>query len=162
MPVEGDLTPRPALGPEGSLGVRNPVLSRDGEWIAYVKKVSGLDGVYVRPFPEGGSEVLVSEGDAVEPVWGRDSRELFYRDEMNMVAVELQTSPQLRVVSREVLFPSRHYFQYLNTGWGVYDYDRRTDRFLMSREVNHYDPPAEIQVIKNFFNVLNRKAPRKR
>ncbi len=95
---------------------------------------SGRDEVYERPFPEGGRRVQISNNGGVEPMWGADSGELFYREidgaTTTMIAAQLQTGPELRVVGREALFSGVYYFMG-NSARTVYDYDRQSDRFLV-------------------------------
>ena len=148
----------------GDLIRRNPAISPDGRWLAYVEKTGGLDRVFVRAYPSGGPALLVSEGtagEAAEPIWGASSSELFYRDGAHMVSVELQTSPGLGVRHRTPLFSTRDHYNYLNTFAAVHDYDPRTDRFLMSRNAIPNLPGTDIQVIENAFERLKRLAPRK-
>ena len=153
---------RSFLNSEGQPEQRSAEVSRDGRWVAYVSKELGMDRVYVQPFPEGGKPVLVSgEDEAAEPVWGNYSTELFYRNSAYLYAVELDTDPELRVVGRKALFPNAGHFRYLDTAAPVYDYDRRTDRFLMPKRVNDFDNKASIQVVVNFFEVLKKLAPPK-
>ncbi len=55
-------------------------LSPDGRWLAYVSEESGVAEVYVRPFPNVDSaRIAISVGGGVEPLWGRDGTELFFR-----------------------------------------------------------------------------------
>ena len=56
-----------------------PSLSPDGRWIAYASNRSGAWELYVRRFPDDGSEgVQVSNGGARISRWSPDGRELFY------------------------------------------------------------------------------------
>ena len=67
---------------------RSPRFSPDGKWLAYVSDESGRNDVYVQPFPGPGPKWLVSTDGGIDPVWSRDGRELFYRqDDQMMVAV---------------------------------------------------------------------------
>ena len=165
MSVSLEGTPRAGALLERSDNVRrNPAISPDGKWLAYVEKVDGLDRVLVQPFPAGGRPLLVSQGaagEAAEPVWGRNSEELFYRDAAHMVAVQLETEPALRVRKVTPLFPIRRYYQYLNTFATVHDYDPGTDRFLMTRWAIPDLSGTDLQVIENAFDLLNRLAPRR-
>jgi serine/threonine-protein kinase len=85
-----------------------PALSADGRWLAYVGDESGRLEVYVRPYPGLGGKIVVSQNGGTEPVWSRDGRELFYiglvNGAPNLVAAQVETSPQFRVVSRTPLF----------------------------------------------------------
>jgi len=159
----GTATASPLL-PSTEFVRRNPAVSPDGKWIAYVEKKGGLDNVYVQPYPAGGPALLVSAGavgEAAEPIWGRSAAELFYRDATHMVSVQLETGSPLRVRKRVPLFPVQPYANYLNTFATVHDFDPRTDRFLMTRWVMPDLPGTDIQVIENAFDLLNRLAPRK-
>jgi serine/threonine-protein kinase len=54
-------------------------VSPDGRWIAYTSEESGVDEVYVRPFP--GSDRArwqISTAGGVVPRWSRDGRQLYY------------------------------------------------------------------------------------
>ncbi len=50
----------------------------------------------------------MSTGGGGEPVWGPEGRELFYRGtvggRVELVRVNLQTAPELEVISRQTLF----------------------------------------------------------
>jgi serine/threonine-protein kinase len=52
--------------------------SPDGKWLAYSSNESGLDDVFVRPFPGPGGKWRVSTGGGKFPAWSRTGRELFY------------------------------------------------------------------------------------
>ena len=77
--ADAEPTPTSPLDPSGQFNQRSPMVSPDGRWVAYMSTQSGRDEVYVRPFPEGGRRVQISNNGGVEPMWGADSSELFYR-----------------------------------------------------------------------------------
>jgi serine/threonine-protein kinase len=52
--------------------------SPDGKWMAYSSNESGIDDVFVRPFPGPGAKSKVSTGGGKFPVWSRTGHELFY------------------------------------------------------------------------------------
>ena len=159
MPVEGDRTARSILDPSGRFNQRTPMVSPDGRMMAYVSEETGVDEVYVRPLGGDGESIRVSADGGSEPLWAPNGKEIFYRGEGHMIAVELAMEPELRVVDRKKLFSNRNYFRMPNRSRTPYDYDLRTDRFLLTKWVNDRDPGADIQVIVNFFEVLNRLAP---
>ena len=77
LPFDGAQRPRPV--------VRTPqladsgVVSPDDRWLAYVERDAGPPQVFVRPFPNvDGARVQVSVDGGTQPVWARNSRELFY------------------------------------------------------------------------------------
>jgi Tol biopolymer transport system component/predicted Ser/Thr protein kinase len=55
-------------------------ISRDGRWIAYASTESGGTQVYVSAFPSGSGRWQVSAQGANQPVWSRNSDELFFQD----------------------------------------------------------------------------------
>ncbi len=53
-------------------------VSPDGRWIAFNSDETGRWEVYVASFPEFTGKRQISNNAGVQPVWRRDSRELFY------------------------------------------------------------------------------------
>ena len=78
--------------------------SPDGRWLAYVSDLSGMNEVYVNSFPDPGGRRQVSIDGGTEPVWSPDGTELFYRNGAALMAAAVETTPDFRVRSREVLF----------------------------------------------------------
>ena len=105
--TNGDTTPVPLVA--SRFTEMHPALSPDGRWLAYISDESGANEVYVRPFPETSTgRWQVSNGGGVSPVWGPDSRELFFIDHGNrMVAAELRTTAGFEVVGLRPLFEVR-------------------------------------------------------
>ena len=56
----------------------DPVFSPDGRWIAYQSNESGVNDVYVRPYPGPGGKWQISTGGGSQPEWSRNGKELFY------------------------------------------------------------------------------------
>jgi serine/threonine-protein kinase len=83
---------------------RSPVTSPDDHWLAYVSDETGRDEVYVRPFPEGGGQWVISTGGGTEPRWSHDGRELFYRNADTVFAVRVQAQSSFTVGERTALF----------------------------------------------------------
>jgi serine/threonine-protein kinase len=52
--------------------------SPDGHWMAYASNESGVDDVFVRPFPGPGGKWRVSTGGGKFPTWSRTGREIFF------------------------------------------------------------------------------------
>jgi serine/threonine-protein kinase len=77
----------------------HPAVSPDGRWLAYTSNESGVNEVYVRPFPDTqAARWQVSNGGGALPVWSPTARELFYLDAENrLVAAELQAGPTFAV-----------------------------------------------------------------
>jgi Tol biopolymer transport system component len=66
-----------------------PAVSADGQWIAYVADDTGRNEVFVRRFPLQGPRLQASRGGGEEPVWSRDSNELYFRNGPGLFAVRL-------------------------------------------------------------------------
>lgn len=63
-----------------------PRFSPDGRWIAYRSNESGINEIYVRPFPASrGGKVQVSSGGGMYALWSRKGRELFYETGDNRI-----------------------------------------------------------------------------
>jgi Tol biopolymer transport system component len=133
----------------------NPQVSPDGNLIAYESNESGRIEVYVQRFPEPGDKRQVSTRGGSEPLWGRDSRELFFREGENVIAVPISAEPLLKSGEPRVLFGG----DYVRADYRAYDYDRHSDRFLMMKNDDSESHPAGIHVVVNWFDELKRLAP---
>ena len=88
-----------ALGAEGKAqpflhSVANetaPAFSPDGRWLAYESDGSGRKEVYITPFPTGGAQYQVSTSGGERPVWRHDGKEIYYREGLRIMAVEVNT-----------------------------------------------------------------------
>ena len=167
MPFIGeDRTAFSPLDPSGQFNQRSPMVSPDGRWVAYVSTQSGRDEVYVRPFPDGGTRVQISNNGGVEPMWGADSSEMFYREmaggqTSRMISAQLTADPELRVIGRTELFSGTYYYM-VNWARTMYDYDRANDRFLMVDWTGEIDDPTNslnITVMLDWFDQLRRQVP---
>ena len=132
---------------------RGAAFSHDGRLLAYVSNESGLDEVYVTPFPGPGAKLPISSNGGLQPVWSRRDNELFYRDGDRMMAVRVESDP-LRGSPAEMLFEvSASGSSDRNTP----DYDVAPDgRFVM---VVAEDQLQEIRVVLNWFDELERLVP---
>ena len=90
----------------------NPAVSPDGRWLAYTSDAPGRSEIYVTPFPNGGAKLQVSADGGRSPVWSRDGRELFFRDNKGMlIATTMNTSTANPIGASRALFDaSRFYF----------------------------------------------------
>jgi serine/threonine-protein kinase len=162
IPLDG-ATPevRPFLANE--FNTSGTVFSPDGQYVAYTSNESGVEQVYVRPFPGAGGQVTASVGGGREPVWGRNG-ELFYRGLSGdrMMAVAVQVEPALRLSTPVELFRG----EFLRDPSPVPQYDVTADgqRFLMLR--SPVVAPSEgavarpkIVLVEHFFEELKRLAP---
>ena len=132
MPMDGDREPRPFL--ETPFNELVAMFSPDGRWVAYVSDESGRNEVYVLPFSgPGGKQQISTEGGGY-PQWARDGRELFYLNDLQMMAVEIETEPTFTVSTSTPLFEGG-FVSRAGGPYPVYDVSADGQRFLMVQEV---------------------------
>jgi Tol biopolymer transport system component len=141
---------------ESSFRETGGAFSPDGRWVAYVSDESGTREIYVRPFPGPGAAVKVSNGFAIEPLWSRDGRELYYRSGDNaekFLSVQIQTSPGLTISAPRLLFSSE-----LAVG-GREDMYREYDvspngQFVALRNTRTDEPNRQLVLVTNWAATL--------
>jgi Tol biopolymer transport system component len=138
-----------------------PAASPDGRWLAYTSDQSGTNEVYVRPLEGEGEDVRVSASGGVEPVWGPDGRELFYRapvaNAIKLVSASLAFSPSPSVTARRELFDVTTMMA--STPHSNYDISPDGRTFAMVRQ----NPSTRIVVIQQLpalFAQMEREAVR--
>jgi serine/threonine protein kinase len=79
---------------------REGQFSPDGRWVVYVSNETGVDEVYVLPFPGPGGKWQVSTAGGADPRWRRDGRELYYvAPDGRLMAVSIQVGADGRALS---------------------------------------------------------------
>ncbi len=106
-----------------------PRVSPDGRFVAYRSARTETDEIYVRQLPAGGEEVRISSAGGLDPVWGPDGREIFYRTRDSLFVVRVSPTPRFTVLDRKALFPMRD-FQW-STGRSTYDILPNGREFVM-------------------------------
>jgi hypothetical protein len=127
----------------------------NGRWIAYVSNESGRYEIYVRPFPAGDAKWRISIDGGMEPVWRRDSGELFFlAPDRSLMAVSVGTDRELVIGRPERLFQTRM-STVVNIGMMRNQYAVSGDgrRFLIS-EPSGETPP--ITVVLNWTAALKQ------
>ena len=134
---------------------RQPAVSPNGHWMAYVSEISGAPEVYVERFPEGGQQEKISSGGGDSPQWAPNGQELFYRDDAEMIMVPvMMAETDFDFGDREVLFDATDYRAH---GY-AHNYDVHSDgRFLMI-EALEGGSQRQINVVVNWFEELKRLA----
>jgi len=90
LPLDGAHTLRPFL--HSSVDYSTPAFSPDGKWLAYQSMQGGKREVYITPFPAGGAQYQVSTNGGERPVWRRDGKEIFYRENLRLMAVAVKAN----------------------------------------------------------------------
>jgi Tol biopolymer transport system component len=148
------VSPRPFLATPARENA--PAFSPDGKWIAYQSDDSGRPEIYVQRYPGPGTRALISTNGGKEPVWSRDGRELFYREDTALMAVRVETTDTLRAALPERLFDGPYVAD--NTGHASYDVSP-DGKFLMIR--NEGGGLTELRVVLNFAEELKALVPLK-
>jgi serine/threonine-protein kinase len=146
--LSGDTVAKPIATDPGSESQAR--VSPDGRWVTYVSAESRRDQVIVQPFPGPGPRTQVSIAGGREPVWSRDGRRLFYRDDEHLVAATVSTTPSFSVTSRQVLFDD----VYLRAPFHAnYDVAPDGSHFLFLKATRE----AEVMIVYNWFNEVRAK-----
>jgi len=168
LTMEGERVWTPLLDTEEREIV--PVISPDGQWIAYASTGPGQDGleVYVQRFPELGQRQPISTDGGMDPTWSADGRELFYLGSRGggapkeMAVVTIEPGPPLSVGAPEVLFDIAPYARRQGQG-RQYDVDPDGQRFLMLSVGPPSDRRAvlepQINLVLNWFEELQARVP---
>ncbi len=129
VPVAGERKPIPLL--ERIDDDKQPRVSPDGRWLAWVSNETGREEVYVRPLM-GGGRIPVSVGGGGEPLWAPDGRHLYYRAGQRVMAATIATTPALAVTARDTLVQG----SYMRDPWHAnYDVFPDGQGFLLLRPV---------------------------
>ncbi len=82
---------------------KEPRVSPDDRWLAYISNESGREEVYVRALSGAGGRVQVSTTGGGEPLWTADGKRILYRVGTGIVAATIATAPTLAVTGRTPL-----------------------------------------------------------
>jgi serine/threonine-protein kinase len=147
---------------------RQPHVSPDGRWIAYMSNESGKNEIYVRPFPnvDGGRwQVSTSGGD--RPLWSSDGRELFYQNGDAVMAVPVKAEPTFNPGTPKILF--RGTFASGNPRGNSWDISSDGKRFLMMKAAPQttetapaapaFELPRRINIVLNWTEELKQRVP---
>ncbi len=125
-------------------------VSPDGHWLAFTSDVSGANEIYVRQYPGGGTNTLVSTSGGIDPRWSADGRELYYRQDSRIMAAPVRTRPAFELLSTpQMLFEGGYDFSQ-EDNWDV----GPDGKFMMIRA----DPATRGQFLAvfNWFDELKQ------
>src|SRR5262249_15343195 len=127
----------------------------DGHWIAWITRETGRFEVYAQPFPPSGAKRQISEGGGNQPMWRKDSRELFFvSGERKLYAVGLRSGSALTFGAPQFLFEMRANITMIRNSY-VPAPDGH--RFLINMSLDSPDSP--ISVVLNWPEELKAKVP---
>ena len=165
--LEADREAEPEMLLQTPFNEHTGMLSPDDRWLAYVSDDSGREEVYVTPFPGPGGRQPISTDGGSEPVWSRDGRELYYRNDEALMAVTIITEPEftegkapgLTAGKPTLLFEGPYLSGLGPTGNPGTNYDVTPDgRFVMIR-AEEGAGATQIHVVLNWFEELERLVP---
>jgi hypothetical protein len=134
------------------------MVSPDGRWLAYTSDESGQTEIYVRPFPAGRGKWQISPEGGQEPLWARDSSELFYRNAGKLMVVTIEKESFFSVGRPRLLFAGAHDPREMNP-FGSPNYDVSPDgRFLIIKP-EPSAPSTHINFVINWFEELQKRIP---
>lgn len=138
-------------------------LSPDGRWLAYESTETGRDEIYIRPYPNvtDGKWQVSTEG-AINPVWARNGRELFYvTQSMDMTVAELDLGEDFRVLSREPLFNLAENRIFAQSNYASYDVALDDQSLYMVQLGAGSDETLnEFVLVQNWLTEVEERLPR--
>ena len=151
VPLDGDRKPVLLVG--GPAHESHPRLSPDGKWLAYQSNESGRFEIYVRPFPNNGARVQVSNQGGEEPLWARSGNTIFYRTLTGGIESAAVTRGTTFTVGerRSILSPADYLSDVTHASYDVWP---DGSGFLMVKPVGAEDRPI---LVHNWGRVLREK-----
>jgi serine/threonine-protein kinase len=145
----------------------DPVLSPDGQWLAYTSDTTGRTELYVQRFPVAGRKWQISVGGGEHALGSPDGRELYYWKGSRLMAVSVTTEPDF-VPGKERELPQPEFDVLLN-----WDIAPDGSRFVVVGRAATESPPTtaprratgssrveasvpEIHVVVDWFEELRR------
>jgi len=173
VPIEVDHD-RPRVGtPDPFLRTRfrefTPAFSPDGHWLAYTSNESGIDEVYVRPFPGPGGRTQVSSGGGMFPVWECNGRELFFLSSERLITVAdysvssgTLTAGKPHVWSRRVMLGRGTWTSLTGFPTSMFDVAPGGKRIAVTTsvaDVGEQKPVTHVTLLMNFLDYLRQRVP---
>ncbi len=151
LPTFGDKKPIPFV--KTNFTEMWPAFSPDGRFLAYQSNESGRSEVYVQSFPGPGGKWQISAEGGVEPHFGPDGKELFFRSaDQKLMAVPITTGATFEAGTPKPLFPT-----HLDTGLSRNRFipARSGDRFVLVATPSR-DTMSPTTVVINWMADLGR------
>jgi len=136
-------------------------VSPDGRWFLYHSNESGVNQVYVRPFPNAnGGRWQISTAGGLKAVWAPSGREIVYLDATEaLTSVPVETAPAFKSGTPVRILDHRFY----NLGPARnYDISRDGQKFLIiknPRDAAATETPASMIVVLNWLEELKARVP---
>jgi eukaryotic-like serine/threonine-protein kinase len=137
---------------------RNPELSPNGRWVAYESNESGRFELHVRPFDDVNSgRWQVSTDGGLQPLWARNSRELFFRAPSGAVMQVVIGSEQNFSPAAPIrLFEGPYFVSATAVVGRTYDVSLDGQQFLMIKDSRPRNQNEHVIAVENAFADLNQ------
>jgi serine/threonine-protein kinase len=152
LSLDGNAKIQPFL--QSSSNIYGAYFSPDGRWVVYMSEESGRREVYVQPFPGPGGKWMISTEGGESPRWSPTGREIFYRSGEKLMIVPVETQAAFKAGTPRVWFQGAGYL-----GQQHYDIAGDGQHLLMVKQEEPSTAPRELNVILNWPDELNRRAP---
>ena len=130
-----------------------------GRHIAYESDESGRFEIYVRPLTGSTAKRQLSRDGGHSPTWSRDGREIVYATDAHLMAVTIETTPELRSGAPRELFATERFVTNPYGNWlgFAFDISPSGESFLM---IERPAPTSsEIEIVLNWTEELKRLVP---
>jgi eukaryotic-like serine/threonine-protein kinase len=127
-------------------------ISPDGHWAAFTSDDTGSWEVYVCSFPHPGEKIRISTTGGEEPVWSRDGRKLYYRFGTNWYVSLVTLGDDFGATRPRLLFEGA-FANIPGLSYGV----ASDGRFLVVEGIDQTRTVTELNVVTDFFDVLQRR-----
>jgi serine/threonine protein kinase/Tol biopolymer transport system component len=127
--------------------------SPDGHFVVYVSDRSGRNEVYLRDFPHAAREWQVSRNGGMAPRWTGNGNEIFYVEQVTLMAASVTTRPDVSIGPPVPLFAKG---SFLFSVAPQYDVSADGKRFVILNEPAG-EPPLSVHVVHNWFEEFRGK-----
>jgi serine/threonine-protein kinase len=129
--------------------------SPDGRWIAWESSESGRTEIHMQAFPDGGRQIVVSTGGGRSAMWSRDGKRLFYWQGDELMEVDVNASPQLKVGTPALVFNgARFEFSPARRSWAITPVD---DGFIILAPVAGSSTQTHLSFDTGWLSEVDRK-----
>ena len=128
-----------------------PQISPDSRYLAYQSNELGQWEVFVSRFPSGEDKQVVSINGGMHPRWSAQGNELFYLEGSTLMAVAVETNPDLRMGQPTNLFDG----QRIGLNQGLPDYPNYNVGLDGQRFVAVQFVPSETERASRIVSVQN-------
>jgi eukaryotic-like serine/threonine-protein kinase len=140
-----------------------PEFSPDGRWLAYGSNMTGRDEIYVQPWPGPGPREQVSLEGGVSPAWSPNGGELFFSswvagaDRSRLWAVDVETSPRLRIGAPRLLFTNE--LRLISGPCRNYSVSPQGDRFfaMQMQPAPPIPPVTQIRIVQGWVEEMKAR-----